>query len=45
MLAMSIIDRVGRRTLLIGSVGTAACLAGVAVIFWTDGHESFWSGC
>jgi len=41
MLAMSIIDRVGRRTLmLIGSVGTAACLAGVAVIFWTGRHET-----
>ena len=36
MLAMSIIDRVGRRTLmLIGSVGMAFCLAGAAVIFWT----------
>ena len=41
MLAMSIIDRVGRRTLmLIGSVGTAACLAGVALIFWTARHEA-----
>jgi sugar porter (SP) family MFS transporter len=41
MLAMSIIDRVGRRTLmLIGSVGTALCLAGVAVIFWTARHEA-----
>jgi len=41
MLAMSIIDRVGRRTLLlIGSVGTAACLAGVAIIFWTAQHET-----
>lgn len=41
MLAMSIIDRVGRRTLmLIGSVGTALCLAGVAVIFWTARHET-----
>ena len=40
MLAMSIIDRVGRRTLmLIGSVGTAAALAGVAAIFWTGQHE------
>ena len=40
MLAMSIIDRVGRRTLmLIGSVGTAASLAGVAVVFWTGRHE------
>jgi sugar porter (SP) family MFS transporter len=36
MLAMSIIDRVGRKTLLlIGSVGTALCLAGVAAIFAT----------
>jgi MFS transporter, SP family, arabinose:H+ symporter len=40
MLAMSIIDRVGRRTLmLIGSVGTALSLAGVAMIFWTGQHE------
>jgi len=45
MLAMSIIDRVGRRTLmLIGSVGTAACLAGVAIIFWTAQHETFLVG-
>jgi len=37
---MSIIDRVGRRTLLlIGSVGTALCLAGVAVVFWKGRHE------
>jgi len=36
LLAMSIIDRVGRKTLLlIGSVGTALCLAGVAAIFST----------
>jgi len=41
MLAMSVIDKVGRRTLLIvGSVGTAGCLAGVAAIFWTGSHES-----
>ncbi|HTD44818.1 MAG TPA: MFS transporter [Bryobacteraceae bacterium] len=40
MLAMSIIDHVGRRTLmLIGSVGTALSLAGVAAIFWTGQHE------
>jgi SP family arabinose:H+ symporter-like MFS transporter len=40
ILAMSIIDRVGRRTLLIaGSVGTAACLAGVATVFRTGRHE------
>jgi len=40
MLAMSIIDRAGRRTLMIvGSIGTAACLAGVAAIFWAGQHE------
>jgi MFS transporter, SP family, arabinose:H+ symporter len=40
MLAMSIIDHVGRRTLLlIGAVGTAICLAGAAAIFWTGQHE------
>ena len=40
MIAMSIIDRVGRRTLLaIGSVGTAAALAGVAAVFWSGRHE------
>jgi MFS transporter, SP family, arabinose:H+ symporter len=42
MLAMSVIDRIGRKTLLlIGSVGTAVCLAGVARIFFTGQHESF----
>jgi SP family arabinose:H+ symporter-like MFS transporter len=41
MLAMSIIDRVGRKTLLlIGSVGTALCLAGVATIFLSGAHQS-----
>jgi sugar porter (SP) family MFS transporter len=41
MLAMSMIDRVGRKTLLlIGSVGTAACLAGVAAIFLMGRHEN-----
>jgi sugar porter (SP) family MFS transporter len=40
MLAMSVIDRIGRKTLLlIGSVGTAACLAGVAMVFFTARHE------
>jgi MFS family permease len=38
---MSVIDRIGRKKLLlIGSVGTAACLAGVAAIFFTVRHES-----
>ena len=41
MLAMSVIDKVGRKKLLlIGSVGTALCLAGVAAIFLTGRHES-----
>jgi sugar porter (SP) family MFS transporter len=40
MIAMSVIDRFGRKTLLlIGSVGTAACLAGVAAIFFVKSHE------
>ena len=39
VLAMSIIDYVGRKTLLlIGSVGTAACLAAVAAIFASGTH-------
>src|SRR5437762_9559177 len=42
MLAMSVIDRIGRKTLLlIGSVGTAACLGGVATIFFTGRHQKF----
>lgn len=40
ILAMTLIDRVGRRRLLaIGSVGTALSLAGVAAIFWTGSRE------
>jgi MFS transporter, SP family, arabinose:H+ symporter len=40
MLAMSVIDRIGRKTLLlIGSLGTAACLAGVSGIFFTARHQ------
>ena len=40
ILAMSVIDRLGRKQmLLIGSVGTALCLAGVAAIFFTHRHE------
>jgi len=39
MLAMSIIDKVGRRTLLlVGSVGTALSLAGVAAVFLSGRH-------
>ena len=41
MIAMSVIDRLGRKTLLlVGSVGTALCLAGVSVIFFTNQHQS-----
>jgi sugar porter (SP) family MFS transporter len=40
ILAMSLIDKIGRKTLLlVGSVGTALCLAGVAEIFFTGQHE------
>ena len=40
MLAMSLIDKVGRKTLLlIGAVGTGLCMAGVAGIFLTHRHE------
>ena len=42
IIAMSIIDRVGRKTLLlIGSVGCAACLAGVAAVFFSNSHEGW----
>jgi hypothetical protein len=41
MLALTVIDRMGRKLLLlIGSVGTAASLAGVAYIFAVKAHES-----
>src|SRR5271154_2410181 len=41
LLGMSLIDKLGRRTLLlIGSVGTALCLAGVAAIFFTHSHAN-----
>ena len=41
ILAMSVIDKIGRKKLLlIGSVGTAICLGAVAAIFITDTHKS-----
>ena len=41
MIAMSVIDRLGRKTLLlIGSVGTAVSLAGVAGIFLSGTHQN-----
>jgi SP family arabinose:H+ symporter-like MFS transporter len=40
MIAMSVIDKIGRKTLLlVGSVGTAICLGGVAYIFFTHQHQ------
>ncbi len=40
IIAMSVIDKIGRKILLlVGSVGTAACLAGVATIFFTSHHQ------
>lgn len=42
MIAMTLIDRVGRKKLLlIGAVGTASCLAGVATIFLTHQHKAY----
>jgi SP family arabinose:H+ symporter-like MFS transporter len=41
LLAMSVIDRIGRRSLLItGSIGTGICLAGVAAVFASGAHEN-----
>jgi MFS transporter, SP family, arabinose:H+ symporter len=40
MIAMSVIDKVGRKKLLlIGAVGTALCLGGVAAIFSMNSHK------
>lgn len=40
IIAMSIIDKVGRKPLLlIGSLGTAACLGGVAAVFFSGHNE------
>ena len=41
LLAMSVIDKIGRKKLLlIGSVGMVACLSAVATIFIMDAHKS-----
>jgi|SRR5581483_5752126 len=41
VIAMSVIDKVGRKILLlIGAVGTAFCLAGIAAIFFTGQHRN-----
>src|SRR5215831_7642920 len=40
MIAMAVIDKLGRKTmLLVGSIGTCLCLGGVAAIFFTNRHE------
>jgi sugar porter (SP) family MFS transporter len=40
VIAMSVIDRLGRKKLLlVGAAGTAACLAGVAVVFLTGRNQ------
>ncbi len=40
-LGMSLVDKLGRKTLLlIGSVGTAVCLSGVAAIFFLNTHQA-----
>ena len=45
VLAMSVIDRVGRKLLLlIGALGTALCLAGVSAIFFTGEHQNLLLG-
>lgn len=41
MIGMAVIDKAGRKILLlIGAVGTAVCLGGVAAIFATSEHQS-----
>jgi sugar porter (SP) family MFS transporter len=46
IVAMSVIDRVGRKTLLlIGSIGTAVALAGVAAIFFAGTHQELLVWC
>jgi SP family arabinose:H+ symporter-like MFS transporter len=40
LIAMSLIDRLGRKKLLlVGALGTAACLAGVAFVFFTGLYQ------
>jgi SP family arabinose:H+ symporter-like MFS transporter len=42
LFGMTLIDKLGRKTLLlVGSVGTALCLAGVAEIFYTQTHQNY----
>jgi sugar porter (SP) family MFS transporter len=40
LLAMTVIDKLGRKKLLLfGSIGTAICLSGVAAVFFTNSHQ------
>src|SRR5439155_7377853 len=40
LIAMAVIDKLGRKTLLlVGSIGTCLCLAGVSGIFLTNRHQ------
>jgi len=42
MIAMTLIDKVGRKKLLLtGAVGTTLCLAGVSYVFLSHSHESW----
>jgi SP family arabinose:H+ symporter-like MFS transporter len=42
LVAMTLIDKLGRKTLLlIGSVGLVGCLAGVAEVFYTNQHQQY----
>jgi sugar porter (SP) family MFS transporter len=42
LLAMTVIDKLGRKTLLlIGSVGLVGCLSGLAAIFLTHSHQRY----
>jgi sugar porter (SP) family MFS transporter len=46
MIAMSLIDRIGRKTLLlIGAVGTALALGGVAAVFFAGTHQDLLVWC
>ena len=41
LIGMTLIDRLGRKTLLlIGALGTASCLSGVAYVFFTQSHQA-----
>ena len=41
LLGMAVIDKLGRKTLLlIGAVGTALCLFGISAVFYTHSHQN-----